>query len=167
MFRNTKDCIWCGRKFFKSYTESKAAFMTRRVTCSIPCRKERLSVLKKWSSQSMNDEDAKELYLSGMSIRDIAKEKTVGRSIVRKSLAESGISVIQNRLKKSVGYGGGHQRVSRLRGKPRRCEHCLVTDAKTYDWASISKNYADPNDYIRLCRSCHFKMDGVRPVRFV
>lgn len=43
---------------------------------------------------------------------------------------------------------------------PQKCEECGTADKnKTYDWASISKKYNDPNDYKRLCRSCHWKLD--------
>lgn len=57
-------------------------------------------------------------------------------------------------------YGSLHDRVKRLRGKPSLCEKCGSTTAKKYEWASISFCYADPDDYMRLCTSCHRKHDG-------
>lgn len=65
-----------------------------------------------------------------------------------------------------IGYSAAHLRVAAARGSPSLCEHCGTTSAKQFDWASVTKNYADISDYIRLCRSCHHKMDGtVRNLR--
>lgn len=55
-----------------------------------------------------------------------------------------------------VGY---HERVYQARGMAATCEHCHTTTAKRYEWANISGNYADVNDYISLCPLCHFKFD--------
>ena len=30
---------------------------------------------------------------------------------------------------------------------------------KNYDWANLTGHYDDPNDYKRMCRSCHWKYD--------
>lgn len=45
-------------------------------------------------------------------------------------------------------------------GKPKYCEHCNE-DAKAYQWALRNgcKYERDINNFIRLCRSCHFKYD--------
>lgn len=60
----------------------------------------------------------------------------------------------------SVSYASYHKRVGRKRGKPKHCEHCGTTDPeKQYDWASLTRNYADINDYIRLCHACHLRQD--------
>jgi hypothetical protein len=65
-----------------------------------------------------------------------------------------------------------HKRVNRLRGKPMLCEVCGSDgDLETiYDWANLTGNYQDINDYKRMCRSCHAKYDnkamnfrGVKP----
>jgi hypothetical protein len=59
-------------------------------------------------------------------------------------------------------YAAAHYRVYALRGQPSHCEECGSTDpARRYQWASISKNYADPYDYRRLCASCHSRFDYV------
>ncbi len=58
-------------------------------------------------------------------------------------------------------YAAAHLRVKSIRGTPSRCEQCGTTDArKKYDWASLTHNYTDVNDYKRLCRSCHHVFDG-------
>ena len=59
-----------------------------------------------------------------------------------------------------VGYAGAHARVKALRGQPPACERCGTTDPqKCYDWANMTGHYADPSDYRRFCRSCHWKFD--------
>lgn len=60
----------------------------------------------------------------------------------------------------SVSYTGAHFRVYRERGQPSECEKCGTSDSsKRYEWANLTGNYADPQDYIRLCTKCHVIMD--------
>lgn len=62
-----------------------------------------------------------------------------------------------------AGYQAMHARIERLRGKPTRCEECGADDADlSYDWANLTGNYADPQDYKRMCRSCHRLYDNGR-----
>lgn len=61
----------------------------------------------------------------------------------------------------SAGYQALHIRVQVERGKPQHCEDCgLSGPVHQYDWANLTGRYDDPTDYKRLCRSCHFKLDG-------
>jgi hypothetical protein len=47
-----------------------------------------------------------------------------------------------------------------LKGSPKKCEICGESETKKhYDWANLTGNYEDPNDYKRMCRSCHWKYD--------
>lgn len=60
-------------------------------------------------------------------------------------------------------YSAFHYRIQKLKGKPKRCEQCRTTDPKlSYDWANLTGRYEDPNDYKRMCRSCHIKFDRGR-----
>jgi hypothetical protein len=60
-------------------------------------------------------------------------------------------------------YQGFHARLYHLKGHPQYCETCRTTNpAKSYDWANMTGRYDDPDDYKRLCRSCHFKYDNLR-----
>lgn len=64
----------------------------------------------------------------------------------------------------AASYFAKHMRVNAIRGRPQRCEQCGTTDpTKTYEWASMTGNYDDVNDYRRMCRSCHRKYDGIKP----
>lgn len=52
-----------------------------------------------------------------------------------------------------------HARLRRNYGTPRHCEMCHSETKRSYDWANLTGIYDDPDDYIRLCRSCHWKLD--------
>lgn len=58
-------------------------------------------------------------------------------------------------------YSAKHYRVERLRGQPRKCEVCGTTTAKIFEWANLSGLYDDPNDYKRMCGSCHKRHDKI------
>jgi hypothetical protein len=61
----------------------------------------------------------------------------------------------------NASYTGFHARVERTRGKPKKCEVCNIDDPnRTYDWANLTGNYPDINDYKRMCRQCHWVYDG-------
>lgn len=59
----------------------------------------------------------------------------------------------------SASYDAFHLRVYKERGKPKSCEVCGCHDKKYYDWANLTGNYSNVNDYKRMCRSCHRKYD--------
>lgn len=62
-----------------------------------------------------------------------------------------------------VNYFTYHYRVRKVRGRPNFCEHCWSTDpSKRYEWANITGNLGDVNDYLRLCKHCHAKYDAQR-----
>jgi NUMOD1 domain len=55
---------------------------------------------------------------------------------------------------------GIHYKIEKLLGTPNYCEKCKASDKKIYDWANIDHKYKFVlSDWIRLCRSCHQKMD--------
>jgi len=63
----------------------------------------------------------------------------------------------------SVGYVALHSWVSRMLGRPNKCEDCGTTKAQKYEWANISKEYKrDLADWKRLCGKCHMKFDGYK-----
>lgn len=62
----------------------------------------------------------------------------------------------------NVRYKVFHKRLYRLLGNPKKCSVCGTEQAKLYDWANLSGKYEDPKDYKRMCRSCHFKYDGMQ-----
>jgi hypothetical protein len=60
-------------------------------------------------------------------------------------------------------YTACHLRVEAKYGKPMKCERCGTDDPqRTYDWANQTGDYHDPDDYRRMCRSCHRRFDMAR-----
>jgi hypothetical protein len=57
-------------------------------------------------------------------------------------------------------YQALHLRVQTARGVPSLCAHCGTTTARRFEWANLTGRYEDTDDYVRLCCSCHHKMDG-------
>lgn len=61
----------------------------------------------------------------------------------------------------AASYAALHKRIENMFGRPMKCETCGTEDPeRAYDWANLSGKYADPKDYKRMCRSCHWKLDG-------
>lgn len=58
-------------------------------------------------------------------------------------------------------YKAFHLRVATERGKPSLCGFCGTTEGK-FEWANLTRNYQDVNDYVRLCVPCHRKFDAWR-----
>ena len=53
-------------------------------------------------------------------------------------------------------YAALHYRVSSARGKAEFCDVCGETDLSLrYEWANMTGNYTDVNDYKSMCCSCH------------
>ena len=61
----------------------------------------------------------------------------------------------------SVTYKTFHKRLYKTLGQPKKCSVCGTTKSKIFDWANLTGKFNDPNDYKRMCRSCHFKHDGM------
>lgn len=63
---------------------------------------------------------------------------------------------------RSSEYRRVHIWIERQLGTPSKCVRCSIPSRTTkYHWANISGEYKkDVNDWIRLCPSCHWKMDG-------
>lgn len=60
-----------------------------------------------------------------------------------------------------VGYSSLHKWVSRHKGSPKFCEGCGDETKQRYEWANIDGKYSrNLDDFIRLCKKCHFKFDG-------
>lgn len=65
----------------------------------------------------------------------------------------------------AAGYSALHMRVEAARGKPTACSACGAADPdQRYEWANISGRYGNVMDYVRLCVSCHRRLDKARPI---
>lgn len=62
-------------------------------------------------------------------------------------------------------YQAIHRWVRKTLGKPSHCEHC-DSPKGMFEWANKSGEYLqEPDDWIRLCRSCHRKYDDAVATR--
>ena len=111
-------------------------------------------------------------YLDGLSQAELAQRYHVSQKVIwramknfdikaRKTMKRSQLGENNSSWKGSkAGYQALHKRVQVLRGRPEKCEVCGTTDAtKSYDWANLTGQYDDVQDYKRMCRSCHWKHD--------
>jgi hypothetical protein len=118
------------------------------------------------------------LYRNGMTQAEVARELGTTQKVVYRVMFNHGIA--RRRAAKrdqrgarnhawkgdKAGYPAMHYRVYRERGRPFPCSVCGTMQARAYDWANLTGNYADTSDYVPMCRSCHWKHDGqVRNLR--
>jgi transcriptional regulator with XRE-family HTH domain len=60
-------------------------------------------------------------------------------------------------------YKALHYRVYVARGLPKECVSCSSKDPEArYEWANLTGQYADVNDYARMCVPCHRRFDAAR-----
>ena len=60
----------------------------------------------------------------------------------------------------TVTYSGAHDRVRRLRGPADRCIFGCI--ARRYEWANLTGDYPNVNDYAQMCGTCHNRYDQAR-----
>jgi len=118
-------------------------------------------------------QELEQLYASGLTQKQVGIHYGVSQKVIYSWFRKLGIksripkNLNQNRENNpawkgdNATYAAFHYRIESLRGKPMICSRCNKTDAKRYEWASLTKNYSDPFDYIRLCKSCHSIFDNV------
>lgn len=62
-------------------------------------------------------------------------------------------------------YQAVHRWARKTLGKPDYCEHC-DSPKGMFEWANKSGGYLrEPDDWLRLCRSCHRKYDDAAATR--
>lgn len=60
-------------------------------------------------------------------------------------------------------YSPLHKRVYKLKGKANSCDEIGCTKiSKRFEWANLTGNYEDINDYRSMCKSCHAKFDNAK-----
>ena len=117
-------------------------------------------------------EKACSMYMSGMTIREIIDVFPKGFKVQqilelhlpeRRTAAKRDQRGALNHMWKGedAGYKALHLRVRSKRGKPGSCEACDSSTVRT-EWANISGDYTDENDYLSLCLRCHRLLDAAR-----
>ena len=117
-------------------------------------------------------ESLERMYNSGMSQTECAKKLGVSQKIIFTAMKHYGIKsrkaaprdqkgTKNNNWKgDNAGKQAFHRRLYAKYGKPRKCHKCGTIDQdKSYDYANLTGNYQDINDYMPMCRSCHWKYD--------
>jgi hypothetical protein len=68
---------------------------------------------------------------------------------------------ISESLKKErVGYFALHYRVRKAKGKANRCDQCgLDNKNRRYEWANLTGDFYNMDDYKSMCHPCHKKYD--------
>ena len=130
--------------------------MSNRYTYSIPFTKEQLLLD----------------YSAGLTQHEIAIRYSTTQKVVWSAMRKFGIVARVAAKRNQRGdrndswkgahatYAAFHKRLESVYGKPQKCEVCGTTKTdRTYDWANLTGRYDDPQDYKRMCRSCHWKHD--------
>ena len=112
------------------------------------------------------------LYLAGHTQAEIAPVVGLSQKVVWNIMRRHGVAARVAAKRDQAGaknhawkgdeahYAALHLRVQTSRGAPSRCEHCDTIEARRFEWANLTGKYEDVDDYVRLCVSCHHKMDG-------
>lgn len=121
----------------------------------------------------LDGEKLQALYASGHTQTEVANALGVSQKTVWGYMKRHGIPARAAAKRNQAGennhawkgeyasYKAKHQRMTTEFGQPKRCDHCGTVDArKSYDWATVTGRYDKPEDFRRLCRSCHRKMDN-------
>jgi len=120
----------------------------------------------------LKKEELVELYDSGLTQTQIAEMHNVSQKVIWRLMKEYNIKTRTPKNNKQdgknnpnwkgnkAGYAAKHYRVYKLKGMPRKCEMCGTEDKKEkYEWANLTGDFDNPEDYQRMCRSCHSKYD--------
>jgi hypothetical protein len=120
----------------------------------------------------------RELYVDRrMTERQVAAEVGFSRCKVRQIMSRHGILPrsaydYPDRLRgasngrwrtENLRYDTLHARVYSARGRPVGCTRCSQSDPdRRYEWANLTGDYENVNDYARMCVPCHRDFDAQR-----
>lgn len=159
-------------KHFSNETRKKMS-VAAKARCTDEWRKKRSDEL----STPLDTDAVRNMYESGMTQAEIAECLGVSQKVIWRHMKNHSIKARTPARRNQVGesnhmwkgsaasYKAFHLRVNSERGKAKEygCSMCGRTDSDVcYDWANLSGNYDDINDYAPMCRSCHRKYDRER-----
>lgn len=149
-------CKLCGKDFV-SYN-SNPSF------CSLKCKGD-------YQSPTIDIHLMRELYHKGKTQLEVGEILGVSQKSVCKAMRRNGIkarvAAKRNQLMENnsswkadkAGRQAFHKRLYAEFGKPKSCSMCGTTEAKHFDYANLTGRYEDINDYLPMCRSCHWIYD--------
>lgn len=125
-------------------------------------------------------DEVRRMYEGGMSQSQIATQFGVTQKVVHGFMRRNGIEARKHTPPDQTGdrnpywkgdaacYAACHKRVESAFGRPRKCEVCGIDDtARTYEWANLTGDYPNVDDYQRMCRQCHRRYDKKRREDYV
>jgi rubrerythrin len=113
----------------------------------------------------------------GMTQEEIAKKFGVSQKVIWRHMRNYGIKTrvaakrdqrgSRNHMwkGKEASYKAFHQRLKENRGEARSygCSVCGTTSKdESYDWANLTGDYSNLNDFAPMCRKCHRQYDMAR-----
>lgn len=120
---------------------------------------------------AIDGEKLRELYEGGMTKAEVAAALNVTPKVIHNAMKRHGIKVRKAIKRNQRGennsswrgsdatYSAMHHRVEVYRGKPSLCEKCGCTEGR-FEWANLSGDYSNVQDYSRLCVPCHRQHDS-------
>ncbi len=159
-------------KYFSEETRKKMSESAKR-RCTPEWRK-RSSELHE---TRIDDNKMRELYESGMTQEEVAKELGVSRKVIFNHMRKHGVKARVAAKRNQSGpinhmwkgdnasYKAFHVRLKHEKGKAKDhgCAVCGTKDPSIwYDWANLTGKFEDMDDYLPMCRSCHRKYDKKR-----
>lgn len=170
-----KPCAWCGNE----WRAAKRASRTCSAKCAAQLREvehgktkgasrreyppELVERIRELYNSRLSQDQVQAIIGPGYKVERIMKRYNIPRRPPGVALTPKSGDLNPGWKGDKAGYSALHFRVERQRGKPQHCTQCGTTDpAKWYEWANLTGNYADVNDYARMCRSCHRTYDGER-----
>lgn len=162
----------------KQFTEEtrKKMSISAKARCTDDWRKRKSAE----TETPLDSDEIRKMYNSGMSQTEIADalgttQKVIWRhmknhNIPARKAAKRNQSLSDNHMWKGehATYGAKHMRVYHSLGRAADYGCCICGRKDTlarYDWANLSGNYDDINDYAPMCRSCHKKYDNSRKMK--
>lgn len=118
-----------------------------------------------------------DMYLAKrMTVDEISKALNLGRKFIFNSMKRFGIkkrpavpripmtgSRHTNWKGCDAKYAALHTRLQRRRGIADHCEVCKNTETETrYEWANLTGDYPNIDDYKQMCAKCHRNYDAKR-----
>ena len=125
----------------------------------------------------IDDERMRELYESGMTQDEVAKELGVSRKVIANHMRKHGVNARIAAKRNQFGeinhmwkgdnatYKAFHVRLKNRKGRAANygCSVCGTKDPNTrYEWANMTGNYMDMDDYQPMCVTCHRRYDQKR-----
>jgi DNA-binding CsgD family transcriptional regulator len=160
------------KKAFSDETRKRMSESAKR-----RCTPEWRKAMSDHSSTPLCKEIVETLYNNGNTQDEIAKILGVTQKVIWAFMRRNGIKARRAAKRYQCGaqnhawkgdmakYQAFHLRLSQKWGKASEhgCSVCGTHDpSKCYDWANLTGDYANENDYAPMCRSCHRQYDKGR-----